>query len=290
MWITSDDFLQHLYRERERSHTQKLQVCVHLDVCVTPVRHFLGYPTLAVAKATLPVLANLLLQMNLGGCFDRISKLKRFDSDFWIFGPSFLKMFFFGLKKNGKFSVVLNGLTKVPHFLGEGKLPPWSCTTPPPKTNKQRGSSEANQNISPLKRKNHLETIKPYFAKIWWLHCFKSVARCHASTFPVKKKIWWIHQYAESLRNKSVMWLVTNPYNLLKFTPYKPELLSFPTPMDGLKQVLKKTKVQKPGFRNSTWNLSTLKLEQKKHSKKWMLWKWFVSRFCRIFRCSFLVV
>lgn len=158
-----------IYRERERSHAQKLQVCVHLDVCVTPVRHFLGYPTLAVTKATLPVLANLLLQMNLGGCFDPFYNPKIFDSDgdFW-----------------SKFSQRLN---QGAPFFGGGEDEAMKPYNPPPETNKG-GSPEANQNISPLKRKNFSGDDKTLFCKIRWVHFSKVLLDVMLQIFQPKKR------------------------------------------------------------------------------------------------------
>ena len=66
-------------RERERDITLKSFRVVSIWMCVTQVGHFLSSQTLAVTKATLPLLANLLLQMNLGGCFDPIGP-SRFDA------------------------------------------------------------------------------------------------------------------------------------------------------------------------------------------------------------------
>ena len=75
----------------------------------------------------------------------------------------FSSMFFFVKKRSGNFSVKTQRLNQGAPFFGGGEVAAMKPYNPPPKQTKR---GQKLQNISPLKRKNHLETIKPYFAKI----------------------------------------------------------------------------------------------------------------------------
>lgn len=159
-----------IYRERERDHTHKSFRFVSIWMCALLQWDIFSATQLSLSRRPLCQCWRICSCKWTSVAVSTHFITPRFLIRMGIFGPSFL-----------------NGSTKVPHFLGEGKMKPWSPTTPPPETNKG-GSPEANQNISPLKRKNFSGDDKTLFCKIRWVHFSKVLLDVMLQIFQPKKR------------------------------------------------------------------------------------------------------
>lgn len=136
-----------IYRERERDHTHKSFRFVSIWMCALLQWDIFSATQLSLSRRPLCQCWRICSCKWTSVAVSTHFITPRFLIRMGIFGPSFL-----------------NGSTKVPHFLGEGKMKPWSPTTPPPKQTKG-GRQKLTKIYRLWKGKISLETIKPYFAK-----------------------------------------------------------------------------------------------------------------------------